>query len=167
MTNALRTAIADLAATFAAAVTAAIRGGNLEDILALTDSTAAAVPPRAPAPARPAVRRPRVAAKPVAKAAAPTATPAAPAPAPSKKASSPAKKAKPGPIARRSPEDIERVLELLVALLKSTKDGLRSEQIREHLGVRKEELPRVLKQGLSSRALKSKGQKRSTIYTAT
>ena len=42
---------------------------------------------------------------------------------------------------------------------------MRSEQIQKHLGVRKEELPRVLKQGLTSKALKSKGQKRSTVYT--
>ena len=58
-------------------------------------------------------------------------------------------------------------LEAVVAVLKSTKDGLRSEQIRDHVGVRKEELPRVLKQGLSTKALRSKGQKRCTVYTAT
>jgi len=164
MTNALRTAISDLAATFAAAVTAAIRGGSLDDVLALTagDAPARRSPSPAPPP-RPAANRTRAPAKP----AAPAAAPAPATPAPASKASPASKKAKPGPIARRSPADIERVLELVVALLKSTKDGLRSEQIRVHLGVRKEELPRVLKQGLTSRALKSKGQKRSTVYTAT
>jgi hypothetical protein len=139
MTNALRTTIADLAATFATAVTAAIRGASLDDILTLSG---------AEAPARRGPGRPRGAATAPAKPAAPT------------------KANKGGRIARRSPEDVEQTLELVVALLKSTKDGLRSEQIQKHLGVRKEALPRVLKQGLTTRALKSKGQKRSTVYTA-
>jgi hypothetical protein len=42
MTNALRTAIADLATTFATAVTAAVRGASLDDILALADAEAQA-----------------------------------------------------------------------------------------------------------------------------
>ena len=73
---------------------------------------------------------------------------------------------KSGRLARRSSEEIEKALELVVALVKSTKGGLRSEQIRAHLGMQKEELPRVLKEGLSTRQLKSKGQKRSTVYSA-
>jgi hypothetical protein len=133
MTNTLRTTIADLATTFAIAVTRAIRGASLDDILAMTG---------AEAPARPGPGRPR--------------GPAAARP----------KKTKGARLARRSPEDIEKALELVVALLKSTKNGLRSEQIQKHLGVQKEELPRVLKEGLATKALKSKGQKRSTTYIA-
>lgn len=134
MTNALRATIADLATTFAIAVTRAIRGASLDDILAMTGAEA----PARPGPARP--RGPAASARP--------------------------KKTMGGRLARRSTEDIEKVLELVVALLKSTKNGLRSEQIQKHLGVQKEELPRVLKEGLTTRALKSKGQKRATTYLA-
>jgi len=164
MTNALRTAIAALAATFAAGVTAAIKGGRLDDILALTSGDATAPASRAASHPRPAARRTRASG--VGKSRAKRAAPAV-APAPAKRAPAPVPKAKPGPLARRSAEDIEKVLELVVALLKSTKDGLRSEQIRDHLGVRKEELPRVLKHGLTTKTLRSKGLKRSTVYSAT
>ncbi len=74
--------------------------------------------------------------------------------------------AKGGRLPRRSAEDIEKALELVVALVRSTRDGLRSEQIRKHLGLKKEELPRVLKAGLSTRQLRSRGEKRSTVYSA-
>jgi hypothetical protein len=50
--------------------------------------------------------------------------------------------------------------------VKKHKEGLRAEQIREELGLQAKELPRVLKEGLSSRKLKSKGQKRATTYFA-
>lgn len=139
MTNALRTAIADLATTFAIAVTTAIRGASLDDILTLTD---------AQAPATRAAGRPGRATK-------------------RAKAVAPSRPTRSGGVVRRSREDIEQTLELVVALLRSTKGGLRSEQIQKHLGVRKEALPRVLKEGLTTKALRSKGEKRSTVYAAT
>ena len=43
---------------------------------------------------------------------------------------------------------------------------VRAEQIRERLGMESKEMPRVLKEGLAKKVLKSKGQKRSTTYTA-
>jgi hypothetical protein len=45
-------------------------------------------------------------------------------------------------------------------------DGLRAEQIRSELGMQAKELPRVLKEGLASKKLRSKGQKRATTYYA-
>jgi hypothetical protein len=67
---------------------------------------------------------------------------------------------------RRSAEDIQQSLEEVAGLLKKHPDGLRAEQIRAELGMEAKEMPRILKQGLSSKALKSKGQKRATTYFA-
>jgi hypothetical protein len=74
---------------------------------------------------------------------------------------------RPGRLKRRSPEDIAKALDEVVALLKKNKTGLRAEQIREELGMQAKEMPRVLKEGLGKRAFKSKGQKRATTYFAT
>jgi hypothetical protein len=73
---------------------------------------------------------------------------------------------KPGRLPRRSAEDIASELAKIVALVKKNKGGLRAEQIRAELGLQAKELPRVLKEGLSTKVLKSKGQKRATTYTA-
>ncbi|MGD0677382.1 MAG: hypothetical protein ABSC94_18335 [Polyangiaceae bacterium] len=67
---------------------------------------------------------------------------------------------------RRSLEEIAEALGQVVALVKKHKEGLRAEQIRSELGLQAKELPRVLKEGLAKRALKSKGQKRATTYFA-
>jgi hypothetical protein len=67
-------------------------------------------------------------------------------------------------LARRSPEQIAKAVERVVALVKKSKDGLRSEQIRAELRLDKRELPRVLGEGLAKKMLKSKGQKRATRY---
>ena len=71
-----------------------------------------------------------------------------------------------GRLKRRSPDDIAKGLEQVVVLLKKNKGGLRAEQIREHLGMQSKEMPRILKEGLRKKALKSKGQKRATTYVA-
>jgi hypothetical protein len=73
---------------------------------------------------------------------------------------------KPGRLARRSPEQIAKALDQVVALVKSKKDGLRAEQIRDALKMQSKEMPRVLQEGLAKKKLKSKGQKRATTYTA-
>jgi Fic family protein len=67
---------------------------------------------------------------------------------------------------RRSPAEILRALARVVALVKASKAGLRAEQIRAQLDMEAKEMPRVLKEGLAKKALKSKGQKRATTYTA-
>ena len=67
---------------------------------------------------------------------------------------------------RRSAEDIAKQLERVVGVVRTHKAGLRAEQIRDKLGMQPKEMPRVLKEGLSTKALKSKGQKRATTYFA-
>jgi hypothetical protein len=149
MSNPLHASIQHLASTFAAAVVSAIRGANLDDILSLADSRASG----SPAPTR---RRGRPAS--VKKAAA-TASVAAP-------SAAPAKKTKAGRLKRRSPGDIAKALAQVVSLVKTKKGGLRAEQIRAALKMESKEMPRVLKEGLSKKVLKSRGQKRSTTYSA-
>jgi hypothetical protein len=77
-----------------------------------------------------------------------------------------AKPGKSGRLARRSLEEIQAVVADVVKLVAKHPDGLRSETIRTELDLDVREVPRVLKEGLSSGALKSKGQKRATVYFA-
>ncbi len=77
-----------------------------------------------------------------------------------------ARKTKGGRLARRSVEEIAKTLNTVVAVVKKSKTGLRSEEIRKQLGLDVREVPRVLKAGLKAKKLKSKGQKRSTVYSA-
>jgi hypothetical protein len=69
-----------------------------------------------------------------------------------------------GRLPRRSPEDIAKALGQVVSLVKRHREGLRAEQIRSELGLQAKEMPRILKEGLETRVLKSKGQKRATTY---
>lgn len=78
---------------------------------------------------------------------------AAPAPAPAA-----------GRLPRRSAEDIAKTLEIVVSLLGSRKNGLRAEQIRAELSMQAKELPRILKEGLNRKKLRTVGQKRATTY---
>ncbi len=77
-----------------------------------------------------------------------------------------APRASSGRLPRRSADDIAAELAKVVTLVQKNKDGLRAEQIRTELGLQAKELPRVLKEGLSSRLLRSRGQKRATTYFA-
>lgn len=67
---------------------------------------------------------------------------------------------------RRSPADIERTADAIVALLKAHRSGLRSEQIQAKLGVAKAELPRPIGDALRARRIVKTGQKRATTYFA-
>lgn len=142
MPNSLRSTLDSLAQTFANGVLAAIRTASLQDLLAESGSAGGARsrPPRAKA----------------------VATGGGGQPAPARGA----RKARKGRLARRSPADIAKVLTQIVGLLKSKKTGLRSEEIQKALKLDKRETPRVLKEGLSKKALKRKGQKRATVYSA-
>jgi len=71
-----------------------------------------------------------------------------------------------GRLPRRSAEDIAKVLEIVVSLLNSRKNGLRAEQIRAELNLQSKELPRILKEGLGRKKLRAVGQKRATTYFA-
>jgi hypothetical protein len=69
-----------------------------------------------------------------------------------------------GRLARRSLADIATVVNRIAELLKGSAQGLRAEQIRQKLGLRANEMPRPLKEGLSSGRLGKAGQKRATTY---
>ncbi|MGH7269467.1 MAG: hypothetical protein ACREJ3_03470 [Polyangiaceae bacterium] len=136
----LRSQLDALASSFANAIVDAIRGASLQDLLAAEGM-----------PARNGGRRRAI--NGVASAA-----PAAP-----RHAGRPSRG---GRLRRRSAADIGRLLNEIVELLKTKKDGLRAEQIRSELGLQSKELPRILKEGLSSKKLRKTGQKRATVYTA-
>ena len=140
MPGSLRSQLADLAESFTNAVVDAIRGASLDELLAESGAK-----PRRGAPAR---------------AEAPAATGR------SASAAKPSRTSNSGRLRRRSAEDIAEILDSVVGLVKKHGEGLRAEQIRAELGMQAKELPRVLKEGLSSRKLKSKGQKRATTYFA-
>lgn len=72
----------------------------------------------------------------------------------------------PGRLPRRSPDEIAKALDRMISLLKKHKDGLRAEEIRANLGMEPKEMPRILKEGVSTKKLSSKGQKRATTYFA-
>jgi hypothetical protein len=71
-----------------------------------------------------------------------------------------------GRLNRRSAEEIAAVLNKIVLLVKTQKDGLRAEQIRSKLGMQAKEMPRILKEGIAAKKLTTKGQKRATTYFA-
>jgi predicted HTH transcriptional regulator len=81
------------------------------------------------------------------------------------KAATPAKKNNGQRLARRSPDDIKRALASIVALVKKT-PNMRAEAIRTALKMDRKELPRVIAEGLSTKALSKKGEKRATTYRA-
>jgi len=71
-----------------------------------------------------------------------------------------------GRLRRRSSQDIAQALERVVKLVRQHKEGLRAEQIRAELKMQSKEMPRVLKEGLAKKQLKTRGQKRATTYFA-
>jgi hypothetical protein len=81
-------------------------------------------------------------------------------------APTPFRSRKAGRLPRRSEDDIKATLNKVHGLLKSAKSGLRAEQIRTALKLDVREMPRVLKEGLATKKLTSKGQKRATTYFA-
>jgi hypothetical protein len=144
MPNTLRSALDSLANNFASAVLAAIKGASIQELLA---ESGGGTPRRGPG--RPRGSSTKTTAK-----------------APRASASTPKVKIKGGRLARRSPADIARALDAVVILVRRSTKGLRSEEIRKALKLDVREIPRVLKEGLSKKKLKSKGQKRATTYFA-
>jgi hypothetical protein len=126
-----------LATSFAESVLDAIRGASLQELLGETGGA----PRRGPGRPKKAAETPEANGK-------------------------PARAARSGRLARRSTEDIAKALDQVVTLVKKSKTGMRAEEIRQQLGMEAREMPRVLKEGLSTKKLKSKGQKRATTYTA-
>jgi hypothetical protein len=78
----------------------------------------------------------------------------------------PVRKGKAGRLPRRSAEEIQGALGKIVQLVKRQKAGMRAEEIRAVSGLQAKELPRILKEGLRTRKLTAKGQKRATTYFA-
>ena len=138
-TPTLHSALRDLAFNFASAVLASIQTASLDELMASAGRPATQVRqgpgrPRGPAASRPSGALPRP------------------------------KRAPAGKLARRSPEAIAKAVAGIVALVKKHKEGLRSEQIRAELGMRANEMPRVLADGLAKNVPTSKGKKRGTRY---
>jgi hypothetical protein len=131
--------IADLAADLAASVVAAIRGASLLEILGEPTG----------GPPRRGLGRPRGSSNKTSNG----------------ERTAPTRK-KGGRLRRRSLEEITKALENVVALVKTKKEGLRAEQIRAELTMEKKELPRVLKEGIAKKLLKTTGRKRATTYLA-
>jgi hypothetical protein len=71
---------------------------------------------------------------------------------------------KPGRIPRRSAKDIAGLIDRIAVLLRQSPKGLRAEDIRKKLGVRANELPRPLKEGVQAGRLSKSGRKRATVY---
>lgn len=69
-----------------------------------------------------------------------------------------------GRLARRSMEDIQKILDNICALLSKKPEGLRAEDIRAALKLEAREMPRVLKEGITKKLLRTTGQKRATTY---
>jgi hypothetical protein len=143
--SALKSHLQSLAVVFAEDVVRAIRGASLQELLGEVGGKAAR--PNGPAP------KGRIAHGP-----SPMTEPAGLA-----RAASPLKR---GRLKRRSEQDIAATLDRIVSLLKQHADGLRAEQIRKELNMLAKEMPRPLAQGLESKALRKKGQKRATVYFA-
>lgn len=152
MTSTLRSSIQHMAADFASAVLAALRGASLEQILSEGGHVAAA-PASAPAkkrgrpPGRPAKSSKAT------KAAKPAASP------------TPKRARKGGRLPRRSLSDLAGVMEKIVSLLASNPKGLRAEQIRRSLKLDAKELPRPIADALKAKRITKTGQKRATTYT--
>lgn len=136
----LNSTIESLAQQFAAQVLTLIRSSSLEDILGhdVGPTRAAKAPKvtRAPKAARTAKAEPTKAPR------------------------------RRGRLGRRSVDQIQTQLTSVVALLKKSPDGLRSEAIRDALKLDRREVPRVLAEGLKGKALRKSGAKRATVYRA-
>lgn len=149
----LQKSIQALADTFAQSVVKAIRTATLDDVLA---EGARFRGPQSAASARPAKRGPGRPAKKIAGGGGQ----------PDPLHHAKPKTGKGGRLARRSPEDIEKVIGSIVGVLAKAKDGLRSEQLQKTLKLDKREISGPLAQALAAKKITKKGEKRATTYFA-
>ena len=138
MTSTLRSTLNDLATEFATNVLHAIRGASLEEILSETGGS----PARKGRAGRSTAAAPREA------------------------AAAPSARRKGGRLARRSPQDIDGVVNKIVSLLEKHATGLRAEEIRQKLSLQAKELPRPIAEALSKKRIVKEGKKRATTYFA-
>ena len=147
----LRTALNQLASSFASNVLDAIRGASLQEILAESGNSHAG---RYAGPVGLPVRR------------GPGRPPSAGTSASSMSAPTGMKGRRRGRLARRSAGDISQIVNSIVQLLESSNEGLRAEQIRAALSLEAKELPRPIAEALASKRIVKQGQKRATTYFA-
>jgi hypothetical protein len=69
-------------------------------------------------------------------------------------------------LGRRTAGDIAAVVAKIVAVLEATPKGLRSERIRDKLGLVSKEMPRPLTDALDAGKIRRVGERRSTTYFA-
>jgi len=67
---------------------------------------------------------------------------------------------------RRSAKDLQGTVDAIVAALKKSIEGMRSEQIQRALGLSKNDVTQSLEAAIANRAVKKKGQRRGTTYFA-
>ena len=68
-------------------------------------------------------------------------------------------------LARRTPEQIAATVDSIAELLRQRPEGMRAEHIRAKLDIDVREMPRVLREAVSSKAFRIvSGHKRSTVY---
>jgi hypothetical protein len=72
-----------------------------------------------------------------------------------------------GRLVRRSEEGIEASLDRVVDLVRGRKKGMRAEEIRTTLDMLPQEMPRILREGVRTERLASRGRKRAKTYFAT
>jgi hypothetical protein len=144
MAKELQSRISALAATFVESVLSAVKSSSLEELVGGARSPTS---PLATRPGRGAASSGSTSAS-------------------TRPAAGPVHAAPGGRLPRRSAEDIAKVLEIVVSLLGSRKNGLRAEQIRTELNLQAKELPRILKEGLSRKKIRAVGHKRATTYFA-
>jgi hypothetical protein len=149
----LQSQLNQIASSFTEAVIEAIREVSLEELVAetgrlkgmprLAATTSSSLPGRAPG--REGVRRGRA----------------------PRHETGPSRRPSRRRLKRRSRDDIQRALGEIVSLVENRPRGMRAEQIRSELGMRPNEMPRVLGEGLATRQLRKRGHKRATTYYAT
>jgi hypothetical protein len=83
-----------------------------------------------------------------------------------RRATTPSRRQSSRRLKRRSQRDIEKALGDIVSLVGNRPRGMRAEQIRVELGMQAKEMPRILGEGIATRRLRKRGQKRATTYYA-
>ena len=71
-----------------------------------------------------------------------------------------------GRLARRSPSELAKMVEKLVAVVRASKKGIGAEALRTALMVERRELPRPLAMALKTKKIRKRGKKRATTYFA-
>jgi hypothetical protein len=157
----LRDQIHSLANDFAANLVKAFHSASFSDIAAL--STTSSPSPGSSAARSPSPKRKRVRA---AKKPAPPGAAKPPATVPANRNPDAAKAPK-KPFMRRGPEEIAKIVVRIVDVVAKSPTGMRAEDIGKALGLKSNELPRPLKEGVAAKKLSKKGVKRATTYFVT